>query len=217
MRYLFLPLLLSLVACDEGADIALTEPLPVGSTDLTAFVPRHRGIYVEPADTSMQLEVLPTLVRRRFWITDGPFHWRQLDSVRQDIHGAPPLAVCTDPIGADSFRLRVLAADTIFRLGRPTEARLRFKGGSYYLNEPADTLGVWHARRLELHGRQARLYVFSDDTVRLRQRGQVRIVPRKRPLYIVNTPTGKGVLRDTTYWRPASSELFEWRRPSSQR
>jgi hypothetical protein len=219
MRYLLIVLLLGLAACDGGsADVTFAEPLPAGAADLDQFPSRHQGVYVQPGDTTQQLEVLPTVLRRRLWIVDGPHSRHDIDTVLRDaLAEGAALTVRTEPAGPDSVRLVGLFVDTIFRVGTPAVSRLRHQDQSYYLNEASDTLQTWRARRLEIQGRKARLFSFTDDTVRLLENGMARVVPRRRPLYIVQLPVGSRLLRDTVYWQPDAHEPFEWRRPSGRR
>lgn len=218
MRYVLIVLLLALIACDgPGTDVAFSEPLPAGTADLDHFPSRHQGVYVQPGDTTQQLEVLPTVLRRRLWMIDGPYSRHDIDTVLRDALAGQPLTLRTEPTGPDSVRLVGLFVDTIFRCGNPAVARLRHQNQSYYLNEASDTLQTWRARRLEIQGRRARLLSFTDDTVRLLENGLARVVPRRRPLYIVQTPVGSRMLRDTAYWQTDASEPFEWRRPSGRR
>ena len=214
MWRLWIFLLLLLAACDPEPTVAFTEPLPVGSADLTQFPRRHRGVYALRSDTLQHVVVLRRAVVFRGWGNFGRKSRHTIDSLRHTTNdaGQPPKLRLVDA-QPDSATVLWQVTDTVFQLTTPDSTRLRRKGGLYYLNRARPT-GYWETKKLRLRDHQLQLTAFTTDSLRLaalRQAGLLERVTDQPNRYLARLTLRNQarLLRDPTLWPAANDSVYE--------
>ncbi|GAA4055961.1 hypothetical protein GCM10022409_49060 [Hymenobacter glaciei] len=150
--------------------VDFAQPFPATRSDLTAFPPRHQGVYTA-ADSTESLCIGPTtvwqqdlhsLLRSRRELA-GKGKGLRADSTYQQ----EGVLHYLHRVGRDSVRDSWLECDTIFNCAKPETGRLRRFQGHYYLNTSFDSTNNWLVQRLEISGRHLVWQRLGNDTLRL--------------------------------------------------
>ena len=167
-----------LTGCDsatikEAPAVYFAEPFPADAPDLATFPAAQQGTYHLAGDTTQQLLIGQSVVwRRKVEVRTVSRADYESDSILSKLE--PGNRVLVEgftyrplQIKADTVRLELSRADTLFSLHWPGKSRLRYWLGSYYLNMP-EAAG-WRVRRLLLDGPRVRWQAPSPDQLRLAQ------------------------------------------------